>query len=80
MKRIVSKGRLILLGAGAMALGITLSSDRVAAVQPEPDCGPTFQWICTYPPCLSCPPVYFEGTVCEKNKFEKQTGRVCTQR
>src|SRR5262245_34673117 len=78
--QILSRTRLILLGAGAMVLGFTLSSDRIAAVQPEPECGPTRQWICTFPPCLSCQPVKFEGTVCEKDRFEQRTGMVCTPR
>jgi hypothetical protein len=80
MKKIVSKERLVLLGAGALALGITLtvSSDRVAAVGPHLECGPTRQWICVLPECPDCYDVLFEGTVCEKSEFEKQTGRVCT--
>jgi hypothetical protein len=81
MKKIVSKERLVLLGAGVMALGLTLtlSSDRVAAVQPEPDCGPSFEWICVDPGCPSCPPVFFDGTVCERGAFQRQTGLVCTR-
>jgi hypothetical protein len=82
MRHVVSTRRLTLLTAGALALGISLtaSSGRVAAVQPpEPDCGPNFLWACVVPGCLSCEVVHFDGTVCEKNAYQKQTGRVCTR-
>ena len=70
--------RLVLLCALTL-LGITLTTPngRVSA-QPAPDCGPTREWICVIPGCPDCPDILFEGTVCEKNAFQKKTGRVCT--
>jgi|SwirhirootsSR3_FD_contig_31_10075844_length_308_multi_3_in_0_out_0_1 hypothetical protein len=80
MKNVLSTRRLALLAASTLALviSLTVSSDHVAAVQPQPDCGPTFSWVCVVPGCLSCGVVHFEGTVCEKNAYQKQTGRTCT--
>ena len=81
MRNVVPTKRFTLLTAGVLALGmsLTVSSDRVAAVQPQPDCGPNFSWACVVPGCLSCEVVHFDGTVCEKNAYQKQTGRVCTR-
>jgi hypothetical protein len=78
MRNIVSTKRLILLAATAVGMMLTTSSGRVMAGQPQPDCGPTFEWNCVVPGCPECPEILFEGTVCEKNAFEKKTGRVCT--
>jgi hypothetical protein len=79
MKNVVSTKRLTLLVAGALAVGIslTVSSDRVAA-QPQPDCGPNFDWVCVVPGCPECPVTHIDATVCEKNAYQKATGRVCT--
>lgn len=70
-------GVLALVGV-AMGGGITLGPEPVAAAVPGPDCGPTRLWNCVTPGCPDCPEFLFEGTVCEKAKYEKQTGRVCS--
>ncbi len=62
-----------------LAFGIAALPEGTAqAVIPEPECGPTRQWTCVVPGCPHCYEVLFEGTVCEKNAFEKKTGRVCS--
>ena len=59
---------------GALVVGgIALASAPAEAGQ-EPLCGPTFQWICSGP---GGPDVLFEGTVCERNDFEKESGLEC---
>ena len=72
-------GMLALVGAAA-AVGITVlvQSEAYARRPPQPDCGPTREWNCVLPGCPDCPEILFEGTVCEKAQFEKQTGRVCS--
>lgn len=71
-------GMVAFLGA-VLAVGFAaMDQSQVLAVKPEPDCGPTYQWICVVPGCPTCPDVLFEGTICEKTIFEMQTGRVCT--
>lgn len=70
---------LALLGAALLAGFAAISqSQAVAANPPQPDCGPTYLWICVIPGCPTCPDVLFEGTICEKVEYEKQTGRVCS--
>jgi hypothetical protein len=78
MKNVLSRARLMLLGGAVLGIMLTVSSDRVAAGQPAPDCGPTREWNCVVPGCPDCPEILFEGTVCEKAAFEKKTGRVCS--
>jgi hypothetical protein len=75
MRKITWQTRLILLGAMAAGMILTASSDRAAA---GPLCGPTILWSCAVPGCPDCPVVIFGGTVCQKEAFERQTGRVCT--
>ena len=75
MRTVVSRKRLILLGAGAaLGLALTLSSDRAACQ----DCGPTQNWNCVLPRCQECPEISFTGNTCQKQAFEQQTGRTCT--
>lgn len=65
--------------AAVMAIGvIALVQSQPSAAGPTPDCGPTYEWSCALPNCPECPEILFEGTVCEKNAFEKATGRVCS--
>ena len=83
MKTIVSIRKHLLVIGGAAALGTMLGAaqGRAHAAEgqaPQPDCGPTRFWNCVLPRCPDCYEVLFEGTVCEKNAFEKKTGRVCT--
>lgn len=70
---------LALLGVALLTgfAGIS-QSQALAAFPPQPDCGPSFLWVCVVPGCPSCPEVLFGGTICEKQQYEKQTGRVCT--
>jgi hypothetical protein len=60
------------LGA-LVAGGLALASASAEAGQ-EPLCGPTFQWTCSGP---GGPDVLFEGTVCERDDFEKESGLAC---
>ncbi|MEM9557397.1 MAG: hypothetical protein AAGC60_24275 [Acidobacteriota bacterium] len=89
MKRLVPAPQwlVLVLALTVVALGVSglaihqpnTASPVVAAVTiPGPQCGPTYQWSCVIPGCPTCPEFYFVGTVCEKNEFEKQTGRVCS--
>lgn len=78
MKLVHRFARALFAGSTLAALvvgGLALTSSPALAVPPEPDCGPTFTWICTGPGG----PVEFEGTVCEKNAFQKQTGLRCVR-
>jgi hypothetical protein len=76
---VVSKGGMLGLVLAAMAVGVTsLMQSQAYAARPKPDCGPTREWNCVVPGCPDCPEILFEGTVCEKAQFEKQTGRVCS--
>ena len=50
----------------AMAVGIAALAHSPAHARPTPECGPT------------CNKVLFEGTICEKTQFEKESGRVCS--
>src|SRR5262249_8560949 len=75
MRNLVSRTRFILLGAMALGIMLTVSSDRAAG----DDCGPALNWNCVLPRCQECPEISFSGTVCQKQAFEQQTGRVCTQ-
>jgi hypothetical protein len=76
--QVLSKlGAVAIIGA-ALVTGISALSGTPAIARPDPECGPTRQWVCIYPPCLSCPPVYFTGTICEMNAYQKQTGRTCS--
>jgi len=61
-----------------LTLGLTALLQQPAHASPQPDCGPTRQWICVLPGCPDCYEVLFEGTVCEKTAFEKKTGRKCS--
>lgn len=81
MKQLASKSRwgMLALFAAVAVVGLAALVQGTAYAGPTPDCGPNFDWICVVPGCPSCPPVYFDGTVCEKNQFQKQTGRVCTR-
>ena len=77
MKLFRRLGSTLFAGSTLAALvlgGLALTSSPVQAGRPEPDCGPTFCWICSGP---GGPDVLFEGTVCEKARFEKQTGLHC---
>ncbi|MEM7306121.1 MAG: hypothetical protein AAF682_05590 [Planctomycetota bacterium] len=70
--------RAVLAGSafGALVLGtLTLQAPRASALPPiGPLCGPTFLWVCSGP---GGPDVLFSGTICEKAKFEKKTGKTC---
>jgi len=77
--RVVWKWGMLGLAGGITALAIAaLSQTPAHAVRPQPDCGPTRSWNCVIPRCPDCPEILFEGTVCEKKQFEKETGRVCS--
>ena len=78
MKKLARLGMIALMG-GSLALGSVAFLQQPAYARPEPDCGPTFEWSCALPGCPDCYEILFEGTVCEKNAFEKKTGRVCTR-
>lgn len=76
---IAAKWRTLTLVGGILAVGITgLVQSQKTEAAPQPDCGPTREWICVVPGCPSCPDYLFEGTVCEKAAYEKKTGRVCS--
>lgn len=77
MKTLPKLGMLVLT-SGALALGSVALLNQPAYAAPRPDCGPTRQWICVRPGCPDCYDVLFEGTVCEKSAFEKETGRKCS--
>jgi hypothetical protein len=76
MKKLAKLGMLALT-VGALALG-SAALHQSAYASPQPECGPTRQWICVLPGCPDCYDVLFEGTVCEKAAFEKKTGRKCS--
>ena len=72
-------GMLAFLGVALVAgLASLEQSQAFAVVPPGPECGPTYLWICVVPGCPTCPDVLFEGTICEKVQYERQTGRVCS--
>lgn len=58
----------------ALVLGGIALTATPAQAAPGPLCGPTILWICTGPGGQS---VLFGGTVCEKARYEKQTGFHC---
>ena len=72
LQRLVRSG-VVVMGCVAVGYGAT----ALYAVPPGPDCGPTRQWWCELPGCPDCYVTQFEGTICEKNAYEKKTGRVC---
>ena len=73
------KGGLLALAGVAIVIAVAaLAHSQAQAAKIGPECGPTRQWTCALPGCPECYEVLFEGTVCEKNAFEKKTGRVCT--
>jgi hypothetical protein len=75
----VSRSVVVVLCAGAMALGVAVTLlPGPAQAAPAPDCGPTRQWNCVLPRCEECPEILFEGTICEMRAFEKATGRRCS--
>ena len=69
---------LFILTTGAVGLGSVALLNQPTYASPRPDCGPTRQWICVLPGCPDCYDVLFEGTVCEKAAYEKETGRKCS--
>lgn len=71
-------GAIVLVAAAVAAALVALEQAPAYAGRPAPDCGPTREWNCVVPGCPDCPEILFEGTVCEKAAFEKQTGRVCS--
>lgn len=71
-------GMIALMGAAADIGGSASQTGAAIAARPQPDCGPTREWNCVVPGCPDCPEILFEGTVCEKNEFEQQTGRECS--
>jgi hypothetical protein len=74
-----SKWGALALVVMALVLGLAVPGpDTAQASGPGPHCGPTRAWNCVTPGCPDCPEYLFEGTVCEKNQYEKQTGRVCS--
>ena len=76
---VASKWGIVGLLGGMTAIAIAaLFQTPAYAVRPQPDCGPTRSWNCVLPRCQECPEILFEGTLCEKNQFEKKTGRVCS--
>ena len=78
LARLFRHGLVLLVPAAALAGALAVGDGRPAHAGPTPDCGPTRQWNCVVPGCPDCPEILFEGTVCEKNAFEKATGRVCS--
>jgi hypothetical protein len=71
------KGGLLALAGLAIVVAVApLAHSQAEAAKIEPECGPTRQWTCTA--CPDCYEVPFEGTVCEKEVFEKKTGLVCS--
>ena len=76
--RTLAKLVMLTLTSGALALGSAALLHQPAYAAPRPDCGPTRQWVCVLPGCPDCYVVEFEGTVCEKAAYEKQTGRKCS--
>ena len=81
MKRLANASkwvRLALIGS-VLAIGtLVLAPATETAADPPLLCGPSLQWSCVVPGCPTCPDVLFLGTVCEKEEFEKETGRVCS--
>jgi len=65
---------LLVVGVVLAAGVIPFAQSQAGAASPQPDCGPTREWICALPEG----DVLFEGTVCEKLEFEKNTGAVCS--
>jgi hypothetical protein len=72
------KFAMLVLTSAALGLGSAALVTQPAYAVPRPDCGPTRQWICVIPGCPDCNDVLFEGTVCEKTAYERQTGRKCS--
>ena len=76
--RTLAKLGMLALTSGSLALGSAALLQQPAYAAPRPDCGPTRQWICVLPGCPDCYVVSFEGTVCEKAAYERQSGRKCS--
>jgi len=74
MRKLMRVAAGVILAVGALSLG----PQQAYAVRPSPECGPTRQWICGFRGCPYCPVVLFEGTVCEKQQYDKETGRTCS--
>ena len=75
--KMIAKISLSTLIGGTLALG-SAALFQPAQARPTPDCGPTREWVCELPGCPDCYVTLFEGTVCEKSAYEKQTGRKCS--
>lgn len=58
----------------AFLLGGLALTSAPAQAGPVLLCGPTILWICSGP---GGPDVLFGGTICEKARYEKKTGRTC---
>lgn len=67
-------GAVLTLAAVSVMLAPTSAQ---AGGGPALDCGPTRVWDCVLPDGSA---VEFEGTVCDKNGFEKDTGGACEPR
>lgn len=65
--------RLFLVGV-VLAVGvIPFVQSQTSIAVPQPDCGPTRQWICI----VEGEEIPFEGTICEKIAFERENEAVC---
>jgi len=73
----MKKGAILVavLVMASFALGtMALFSSPAEARPPRLLCGPTYMWSCS---AVGGPDYLFIGTVCEKNRYERKTGRTC---
>ncbi len=62
--------------SAAMIVGaMNLTASDAEAGRPQLLCGPSLQWSCSK---ASGPDFLFEGTVCDKVRYEAQTGQTCS--
>ena len=75
--RRLGKALLVSLLSAVLVMGtMTLSAPRAEAVHPIPIflCGPTILWACSG---IGGPDVLFAGTICDKVRFERISGKTC---
>jgi len=79
MKKLRRLSRVLLASALSMALvfgAATVVAPPAQAIGHIPIlCGPSFQWSCSK---IGGPSLLFLGTICDKNRFERRSGYICS--
>ena len=63
--------------SAAMVVGVmNVTASDTEAGRPQLLCGPSLQWSCSK---AGGPDFLFQGTVCDKVRYEAQTGQTCSR-